>query len=465
MIGLVRICLRPKIFGSSRLRRSLLGRTKSCVFGKDIGINFKSCNGPDEVRTRQEFYEAQSSQPATSEAQIEHMALKKSEKVRKLVPLKVPYEELRPFRHEDHAQLTAGTHDLWDGLAGGILQTHFEGTTRTLGKDLLRSCLCECVWSMDGSMTTHLTPHLVNFYRGMKLLTREEEERFPREQESFTVESSEGTKDKNRSPAVPTHTTARGPLQVDVVPRQEQPEKRVAKKRKVVSDDEEELFHMVRRMDMDVSGARQHRARARSKKRAKRRMMTVEVSDSSVEKTVAPIVNTSEVATSKVMRSVELGVPSEVSIEDPADIPVEPLNEGTDLVSPISLSSERTRSAQGEETPQMKMNENLEKEFTSSKEILEQVVARIGGTVVEAEGITLPTSLVEEVRPEEEQKTSLGEEVKTLEVTFPEFLQDSLVPLLKYLDGKRRKYAVSKEPGFYVQMIRNRTKLKRAVAV
>ncbi|OAE29583.1 hypothetical protein AXG93_4003s1040 [Marchantia polymorpha subsp. ruderalis] len=93
-----------------------------------------------------------------------------------------------------------------------------------------------------------------------------------------------------------------------------------------------------------------------------------------------------------------------------------------------------------------------------------QVVARVGGTVVEVEATTLPKSPVEELRPEEGEKTS-GEEVKTLEVTFPEFLQDSVVPLLKYLDGKRKKYAVSQEPGFYVQMIRNRTKLKRAVAV
>ncbi|OAE19782.1 hypothetical protein AXG93_2458s1030 [Marchantia polymorpha subsp. ruderalis] len=49
--------------------------------------------------------------------------------------------------------------------------------------------------------------------------------------------------------------------------------------------------------------------------------------------------------------------------------------------------------------------------------------------------------------------------------TIEHWTKDSVVPLLKYLDGKRRKYAVSKEPGFYVQMIRNRTKLKRAVAV
>ncbi|OAE33098.1 hypothetical protein AXG93_1913s2000 [Marchantia polymorpha subsp. ruderalis] len=115
------------------------------------------------------------------------------------------------------------------------------------------------------------------------------------------------------------------------------------------------------------------------------------------------------------MRPVEIRVPSEVSIEVPAHISAEPLKEETELVSPISLSSERTRSAQGEGTSQMKMNEDLEKEFTLSEEILEKVVARVGGTAVEAEGITLPTSPVEEVRTEEVEKT-LGEDVKTLEI-------------------------------------------------
>ncbi|OAE21736.1 hypothetical protein AXG93_1618s1000 [Marchantia polymorpha subsp. ruderalis] len=126
-------------------------------------------------------------------------------------------------------------------------------------------------------------------------------------------------------------------------------------------------------------------------------MVTDEVSDSSVEKTMAPIVNTSKVAVGEVTRPVEIGGPSRVSIEVPADIPAEPLKEGTKLISPISLSSEQTRSARGEETPQLKMNEDMEKKSTFSEEILEQVVARIEGTVVEADGITLPTSPVEEL--------------------------------------------------------------------
>ncbi|OAE30189.1 hypothetical protein AXG93_4295s1440 [Marchantia polymorpha subsp. ruderalis] len=215
----------------------------------------------------------------------------------------------------------------------------------------------DLVWMNAGSwwtgpLTNHITPFLVNFYRGMGLLTREEEKRFPREREILTAESSEETEDENRPSSIPTHTTARGPVQVDVVQRREKPERRLAKRRKVVSDDEEELTH-------------------------------------------------------------------------------------------------ETRSARGEETLQLKMNEDLEKESTLSEEIVEQVVARIGGTVVEADGITLPTSPGEWVRSEEEKKAS-SEDAKVLEVTFADFLQDSVVPLLKYLDGKRERYVVSKEPGFYV---------------
>ncbi|OAE32384.1 hypothetical protein AXG93_3671s1030 [Marchantia polymorpha subsp. ruderalis] len=186
----------------------------------------------------------------------------------------------------------------------------------------------------------------------MGLLTREEEKRFPREQEILTVESIERTEDENRPPSIPTHTTARGSVQVNVVQRWEKRERRLVKRRKVLSDDEEELAR-------------------------------------SVEKTVAPIVNTSKVAASEVTRPVEIKVPSGVSIEVPTDIPAEPLKEETELISPIFQSSEQPQSARGKETPQLKMNEYLEKESTSSEEIQELVVARIGGTVVEAEGITL----------------------------------------------------------------------------
>ncbi|OAE28913.1 hypothetical protein AXG93_4891s1020 [Marchantia polymorpha subsp. ruderalis] len=218
-----------------------------------------------------------------------------------------------------------------------------------------------------GPLANPLTPFLVHFYRGMGLLTKEELRRFPRERELLTAESSKRTEDDTRQPSIPPQTTARGPVQVDVVQRQERPEKRLAKRRKVVSDDE-----------------------------------------------------------------------SDLALE--------------------------TRSARGEETPRLKRNEELVKEPTLSEEILERVVSQIGGSVIEPVSATLPPTSIADVRPEDGEKTS-GKEVKSLEVTFPEFLQDNVVPLLQYLDKKRETYAISKEVGFYVELIRNRTKLKRSFAV
>ncbi|OAE22287.1 hypothetical protein AXG93_2775s1000 [Marchantia polymorpha subsp. ruderalis] len=111
-----------------------------------------------------------------------------------------------------------------------------------------------------------------------------------------------------------------------------------------------------------------------------------------------------------------------------------------------------------------RLKKELVKELTLSDKVLEQIVAQDGGTVVDASDSALPSSPTGEVRLAEETKT-LQEEPKELIVSFPDFLQDSVVPLLKYLYGKREKYAVSKEVGFYVEMIRNRTQLKRALAV
>ncbi|OAE24678.1 hypothetical protein AXG93_4040s1050 [Marchantia polymorpha subsp. ruderalis] len=190
-----------------------------------------------------------------------------------------------------------------------------------------------------------------------------------------------------------------------------------------------------------------------------------EASDSSVEKTVAPIMHEATSADEERRQPVEEERSSEVLIiEVPADMPAKPLKEGVEIVSPNSLSSEQTRSVRGEETPRLERNEELVKEPTLSEEILERIVAQIGGTVIEPADATLPPTPVADVRPKDGGKTS-GEEVKALEVTFPEFLQDSVVPLLQYLDKMREKYAISKELGFYVELIRNMMKLKRSVAV
>ncbi|OAE32793.1 hypothetical protein AXG93_374s1200 [Marchantia polymorpha subsp. ruderalis] len=315
-----------------------------------------------------------------------------------------------------------------------------------------------------GPLVNHLTPFLVIFYRGMDLLTREEEKQFPKEREILTAESSEGTKDDTRRPSIPPQTTTRGPVQVEVVRRREKPKRRLAKRRRVVSDDEGDLALEVRRTETEVEVIRQSRTRARPKKRVNRELVAAEVSDSSVKKTVVPIVSTPEVGEGESTQPGVMEVPLGMLIKVPADAPAEPLKEGMKIVSPTSLSSERTRSVGSEETPHPKISEEFVKELTLSDKVLEQFVAQVGVMVVDAPDSALPSSLAEEVRHEEETKTS-EEEPKELVVSFPDFLHDSVVPLLKYLDGKREKYAVSKEVGFYVEMVRNRTQLKRALEV
>lgn len=112
-----------------------------------------------------------------------------------------------------------------------------------------------------------------------------------------------------------------------------------------------------------------------------------------------------------------------------------------------------------EDVPQPKTGEEVATEFTLSKAILEQIV-----TVENLAKESKPPLQEEEVRSEIRTKTS-SEEVKPLEITFLEFLQDSVVPLQKYLDTKREKYTMRKESRSYVELIRNRTKLKSAVVV
>lgn len=90
---------------------------------------------------------------------------------------------------------------------------------------------------------------------------------------------------------------------------------------------------------------------------------------------------------------------------------------------------------------------------------MKQVVAQVGGTVVESPEILSPQATKEVVRPEAEMKSS-EQEPKELVVTFPDFLQDNVVPLLKYLNGKREKYTISKEVVFYVQLVINKTCMK-----
>ncbi|OAE23091.1 hypothetical protein AXG93_2590s1010 [Marchantia polymorpha subsp. ruderalis] len=330
---------------------------------------------------------------------------KTKDTVRKLVLRKMPYEELRHYRRElielhldfllwnwnfilasickeimdknrnDGEDLRGNpmpwTIEHWASVmgpcAGNVEDLMFEKDSVGFFERIMkgnqvhwRRIFYDLVWvnassRWEGSLMNHLIPYLVNFYQGMVLLT-EEEKRFLKEWEVLVVESSERTEEEDNSRLIgPPQTTAGGPVQVDVLPMPERPERRLAKRRK-------------------------------------------------------------------------------------------------------------TQFVGSEDILQPKSSEELVKELTLSEAILEQIVAEIGGIVGNITEFPKPPSPEEEVRSEVATKTS-EEGPKTLEIDFPDFLLDSVVPLLKYLDKKREKYIVRMESGSYVELIRNRTKLKRAVAV
>ncbi|OAE33726.1 hypothetical protein AXG93_3363s1000 [Marchantia polymorpha subsp. ruderalis] len=64
-----------------------------------------------------------------------------------------------------------------------------------------------------------------------------------------------------------------------------------------------------------------------------------------------------------------------------------------------------------------------------------------------------------------EKSSRSSERAKGVESSIADFLQDTVVPLLKYLDGEREKYTMSKEARFYVEMLMNSTRSKRAALV
>lgn len=120
-------------------------------------------------------------------------------------------------------------------------------------------------------LVNHLIPYIVNFYRGMDLLTKAEEKRFLKEWKILALEYSEGTEEEdNNRPRVPPQTTVRRPVLVDDLPTRERPEKRLTKRRKVMIDDEEELLLESRMAETQITGIWQSRTRARPKKKASR---------------------------------------------------------------------------------------------------------------------------------------------------------------------------------------------------
>ncbi|OAE21656.1 hypothetical protein AXG93_3121s1050 [Marchantia polymorpha subsp. ruderalis] len=220
-----------------------------------------------------------------------------------------------------------------------------------------------------GASVSHMTPFLVNFYRGMGLLTKVEDKRFPKEREVLELEFDEETEEEDTRAEETTRGAARG------------------------------------------------------------------------------------------------------SNEEPLKRKVEPLGERTAtycqglwLSERKQPSLEKNESSKKSDVLVSKTSKEHAKELTLSEEILEHVVEHIGGTMVESSDIPLPQVSSGVVRLKVEKRSS-AKEAKELMITFLDFLQDNVVPLLKYLDGKREKYSISTEAGFYVEMLINSTHVKRGATV
>ncbi|OAE20127.1 hypothetical protein AXG93_3818s1250 [Marchantia polymorpha subsp. ruderalis] len=149
---------------------------------------------------------------------------------------------------------------------------------------------------------------------------------------------------------------------------------------------------------------------------------------------------TAEDAREKVYLWTNEAGPSGVQAQEPLEKDVESSGKKTTTSSQglrpserKQSSSEKNESSEKADVPESKTSEEYVKELTLSEKILEHVVEQIGGKVVES--LEIPS------------------------------LQDSVVPILMYLDVKREKYTMSKEAGFYVETFKNRTHVKRAAAV
>lgn len=140
-----------------------------------------------------------------------------------------------------------------------------------------------------------------------------------------------------------------------------------------------------------------------------------------MEKTDASTLATDEDKNNEPTLQVLEGAPSAVPAKVLTEVIGEPLEERTETTSPSFLSSEQTRSMGSEDVPQPKTSEELAKKLTLSEEILEQIVAQVGGTVGDITDISVSPSPEEEVKFEVAEKTS-EERPKELEIAFPDFL-------------------------------------------
>lgn len=114
----------------------------------------------------------------------------------------------------------------------------------------------------------HMTPFLVNFYRGMGLLTKSNEKRFSKETEILELESDKESKEEDTRAKETTQGAAQGPIRVELVTAEEGSERLPAKKQKVAKASE-----VARRPEALMAGSDVTllpKTRARPKKKAHR---------------------------------------------------------------------------------------------------------------------------------------------------------------------------------------------------
>ncbi|OAE20128.1 hypothetical protein AXG93_3818s1260 [Marchantia polymorpha subsp. ruderalis] len=97
----------------------------------------------------------------------------------------------------------------------------------------LRYCSARHSIRINGALVSHMTPFLVNFYRGMDLLTKVEEKQFFNEREVLELKFDEETEEDDTRAEETTRGAARGSVRVEVVTTEEVFERRHAKRQKV----------------------------------------------------------------------------------------------------------------------------------------------------------------------------------------------------------------------------------------
>lgn len=172
-----------------------------------------------------------------------------------------------------------------------------------------------------------------------------------------------------------------------------------------MTDDEENLLLESQMAETEIVGIWQSSTRARLKKKASRALVMTASSNSSVKKTVAVAIVTTEDVINEPTQQAAEGGPLAVLVEVPTYVVVESLEKRTKTASPSFLSSEQMRSVGSEDITQPKTSEELVKELTLSEAILEQIVAEVGGTVRDITEIPEPPPPEEKVRSKVATKT------------------------------------------------------------